>query len=128
MCNGMNPSSTMASAKLECSVNLCGPHSQCLLVKVRLRLFTLDGATEAFQIFLHVRNRVVRLQQGKRQRDGEIIGRLRSTDNISPAVHFAAANTYGQKENSTTHDGDKVSGSQSQAINSISPSFRKITK
>lgn len=42
-----------------CTVNLLGPHDECLLVKVRLWLFTLDGGIESFQIPLCVWHCVV---------------------------------------------------------------------
>lgn len=46
-----------------CGVNLLGPHDECLLVKVRLWLFTLDGGVERFQILLCVWHCVVCLDK-----------------------------------------------------------------
>lgn len=55
-----------------CGVTLLGPHDECLLVKVRLWLFTLNGGVERFQIPLCVWHRVVCLDKWKRQREGKI--------------------------------------------------------
>lgn len=67
------------------------------------------------------------LQQGKRQRDGEIIGWLRSTDNFSPilpvALTHAHTQTDCQQENGRIQDTDTKSESQSQAVNATPLSF-----
>ncbi len=49
-------------------VNLLGPHDECLLVKVRLRLFTLNGGAERFQVLLCVWDCVVCLWEWERQK------------------------------------------------------------
>lgn len=52
-------------------VNLLGHHHERLLVKVRLRLFTLDGGVERFQVLLCVWYCVVCLYKWERQRETE---------------------------------------------------------
>lgn len=70
------------------------------------------------------------LQQGKRQRDGEIIGWLRSTDNFSPILPVALTHTHTQtdcqQENGRIQDTDTKSESQSQAVNATPLSFKNI--
>lgn len=67
------------------------------------------------------------LQQGKRQRDGEIIGWLRSTDNFSPILPVALTHTHTQtdcqQENGRIQDTDTKSEPQSQAVNATPLSF-----
>lgn len=74
-------------------VKICWGHMmKCLLVKVRLWLFTLDGGIERFQILLCVWHRVVCLEKWKRQRERQSVSAdwLRSSDHISlplPLTH-----------------------------------------
>lgn len=60
---------------------------KCLLVKVRLWLFTLDGGIERFQILLCVWHCVVCLDKWKRQRKRE--RQNMSVDCLRSSVHFS---------------------------------------
>lgn len=80
----MNPLPDRPPATHACGVNLLGPQDECLLVKVRLWLFTLDGGVERFQIFLRVWHCVVCLNKTKKQRERSV-----SIDLVDFVIIFA---------------------------------------
>lgn len=88
-----------------CGVNLLGPLDECLLVKVRLWLFTLNGGVERFQILLYVWHCVVCLYKWKRETETGIDW-LSSSDNFSlslPLTYRYYSKTGRQKITGISH-------------------------